>query len=115
MSLAYYMDHHVHAAVVRGLRQRHIDVITVHEDSAARWDDERLLERATSLRRVLFSQDDDLLVIAHQWQRKGRHFAGPVYGAQIRLTIGDAIRDLALIAEIMEPEEMASHIEYIPF
>jgi hypothetical protein len=57
------MDVHVKAAITAGLRQRGIDVLTAQEDGANRLDDDRLLERATALQRVLFSQDDDLLVI----------------------------------------------------
>jgi hypothetical protein len=32
------MDHHVHAAITEGLRQRGVDVLTVHEDWAAQFD-----------------------------------------------------------------------------
>ncbi len=114
MSVPLYMDHHVHAAVTKGLRQRGIDVITAHEDGAAQIDDERLLERATQLGRVLFSQDDDLLAVAHHWLQVGRDFAGLIYGHQLRVTIGQAIRDLELIAQALDPEDMRNHIEFIP-
>lgn len=60
------MDHHVPSAVTAGLRVRGLDVLTAGEDGSAMLDDDALLERASSLGRVLFSQDEDLLVIAHQ-------------------------------------------------
>jgi hypothetical protein len=60
------MDHHVPSAVTAGLRQRGVDVVTSAEDGSDTLDDDALLDRATSLGRVLYSQDQDLLVIAHQ-------------------------------------------------
>ena len=69
VSVRFYLDHHVDAAITEGLRQRGIDVLTCREDGTETWDDEHLLERATALGRVLFSQDDDLLAIAHRHQR----------------------------------------------
>ena len=53
MTLRFYMDHHVPSAITQGLRQRGIDVLTAHEDGAAQFDDEQLLERATQLGRTL--------------------------------------------------------------
>ena len=61
------MDHHIHAAITEGLRQRGVDVLTAHEDGAAQLDDEELLARATQLGRVLFSQDEDLLTLIHRY------------------------------------------------
>jgi predicted nuclease of predicted toxin-antitoxin system len=55
------MDVHVPRAVTTALRLRSIDVLTAQEDRAAQLDDDRLLERATELGRILVSQDEDLL------------------------------------------------------
>jgi hypothetical protein len=108
------MDHHVPAAVTQGLRRRGIDVLTAYEDGTDRWDDARLLERATQLGRVLYSQDDDLLVIAHQWLNTGREIAGLVYAPQ-GTKVGPAVRDLELIGQAMDPAGMRNRIEYIPY
>lgn len=99
MSVGLYMDHHVPAAITRGLRRCDVDVLTAEEDGAADWDDERLLERATHLGRIIFTQDDDLLAIGRQWQNSGREFAGIVYAHQLRITIGQAIRDFGADSE----------------
>ncbi len=115
MTVALYMDHHVHAAITDGLRQRGIDVLTAFDDGAAELDDDELLQRATERGRVLFSQDRDLLVFAHDWQRTGREFAGLVYAHQLGITIGQAIRDLELIATVAEPEDMRNVIEFLPW
>ena len=76
MSVGLYMDHHVPAAITRGLRRCDVDVLTAEEDETADWDDEPLLGRATRLGRIIFTQDDDLLAIGHKWQHAGREFAG---------------------------------------
>lgn len=56
MSVRLYMDVHVRQAVTNGLRLRGIDVITAQEDGATMFDDAELLDRASQLRRVLFTQ-----------------------------------------------------------
>ena len=76
--------------------------------------DHLLLDRATELGRPLFSQDEDLLVEARRRQGTGINFSGLVYARQWQVTIGDCVRDLQLIAEVMEPEELANRVEYLP-
>ncbi len=61
MSVRLYMDGHVSRAVTEGLRLRGVDVLTAQEDGAGGLADPALLDRATELERVLFTQDDDLL------------------------------------------------------
>jgi len=115
VSLILYMDHHVHAGITAGLRRRGVDVLTAAQDGASDWDDEPLLERAGELGRVLFTQDDDLLAITHAWLKGGRDFSGLVYGHQLALTVGQAVRDLELMARVLNPEEMRNRIEFLPF
>ncbi|NLF67981.1 MAG: DUF5615 family PIN-like protein [Candidatus Anammoximicrobium sp.] len=108
------MDPHVPAAVTRGLRRRGIDVLTTEEDQAADWDDEEILARATGLGRIVFTQDDDFLSIGRRGQVSGREFSEILYAHQLRITVGQAIADLALVAKIMTPEEMKNRIEFLP-
>jgi hypothetical protein len=114
VSLSFYLDHHVPAAITNGLRQLQVNVLTVAEDGRADWDDDRLLERALELGRVVFSQDCDFLVLAARWQQARREFAGMVYGHQLRVTVGGAVHDLALIASVMTQAEMRNRVEFLP-
>ena len=114
MTIRLYMDHHVPGPITDGLRQRDIDVITAHEDGAATFDDDVLLERAGQIGRVLFSQDRDLLVIANSWLVAEREFSGLIYAHQLNITIGRAVRDLELLTQVLEPEDMQNHIEFLP-
>ena len=74
-----------------------------------------MLDRATQLDRVLFSQDDDLLREATRRQAAGEAFAGVVYAHQLKVTIGGCIEDLTLIAEVGEPADLANAVEFLPF
>lgn len=114
MPLPFYFDHHAPAAIVRGLRLRGVEVVTAYEDGFDRRDDEALLLRAISLGRVLFTQDEDLLALAHRYQAEGRHFAGVVYAHQMRVSIGRCISDLEIIAQASSADEMADHVEFLP-
>jgi predicted nuclease of predicted toxin-antitoxin system len=114
VSVSLYVDHHVPSAVTGGLRRRGVAVLTAYEDGMAEADDEVLLQRATALGRCVFTQDEDFLVIASQWQRAGRPFAGVIFGSQENLSIGQAIENLELIAKACEPEQMHNGVQFIP-
>jgi hypothetical protein len=88
--------------------------MTAQEDGARRLLDPALLDRATALGRVLFTQDDDLLREAAERQRYSVAFAGVIYGHQLKVTIGQCIRDLELLAKVNEPEDCANRVAYLP-
>jgi hypothetical protein len=113
--LSLYMDHHVHAAITAGVRNRGIDVLTCEDDGTTTMDDDLLLDRATSLGRVLFTEDEDLLAIAQNRQRTGIEFSGVAYAHQLRISIGQAVRDLELVAKVYEPVDMRNRVEYLPY
>lgn len=114
MSVPLYADVHIRGPVIRGLRSRGVDILTAREDGAERLSDSDLLDRATVLGRVLVTQDDDLFSIAASRLQDGKNFAGLVYSHQMRITIGQMIDDLELIAQVNEPAEMVNKIEYLP-
>ena len=91
MSVQLYMDVHVRRAITEGLRLRGVGVLTAQEDGAGDFEDPDLLDRATALGRVLFTQDDDLLREANQ-----------------------CLADLELIAQASEPAEWVNRTEYLP-
>jgi predicted nuclease of predicted toxin-antitoxin system len=108
------MDVHVRGPVTTGLRRRGVDVLTAQQDGTTRWTDERLLNRAAELARVLFTQDDDLLQEAATRQRRGQAFGGVIYAHQQNITVRQTIEDLELIAKVSEPEELANRVTYLP-
>ena len=86
------MDVHIPGAITEGLRQRGVAVLTAQEDGGRRLPDDKLLDRATALGRVLFTRDADLLREATERQRHGVVFAGIIYGHQLDVTIGQCVR-----------------------
>jgi len=114
MGLKLYIDHNVHAEITLGLRRRGVDVITCSEDGTDRADDDVILQRASDLGRIVFTQDTDFLKITGAWLTSGREFGGVVFAQQLGITIGDAIRDLELITEAMGEAEMRNLITHLP-
>ena len=115
MSVALYLDQHVPKAIRRGLRARQVDVVSAFEDGTSEWDDESLLDRVQHVGRVLFTQDEDFLVIASHRQNEGIPFAGVLFARQKDISIQQAIRDLELIAKVCEPSDFANRVEYLPY
>ena len=95
MSLRLYMDEHVPKAVSEGLRQRGVDVLLVQDDGRTGIDDPSLLDRATELKRVLFTRDTDFLKEASRRQSTGQAFGGVIYTHPLRLTIGQCLQEFS--------------------
>jgi len=108
------MDVNVRQAITDGLRLRGVDVLTAQEDGARRLSDTLLLDRATTLGRVLFSQDRDLLREAAERQRRDVPFAGVIYAHQLEATVGQCVKDLELLAYASDPGDFANRVEYLP-
>ncbi len=101
-------------AVTLALRLREVDVLTAQEDGAAELDDAQLMDRATELGPILVSQDEDLLREGAERLREHQGFSGLIYAHQLRITIGQMVEDLELIARATSAEEWWSRIEYLP-
>lgn len=114
MPLALYLDQHVPRAIAAGLRLRGVDVLTAFEDGADTLEDPDLLDRASALGRVLFSQDDDLLIEATRRQTAGIAFGGVVYAHQLRVSIGACVQDLAVIATAGESDDLRNQVLFLP-
>lgn len=114
MTVSLYMDHHIPKAITTGLRLRGVDVLTAYEDGADQLDDARLLGRAHELKRLLFTQDDDLLEEAAKCQRANKPFSGVVYAHQLRATIGACVRDLEIISKNADLSEVENQVIYLP-
>src|SRR5690242_6456158 len=95
--VSFYADEHVAKAVVRGLRERGVDVMTVIEAGLMGAADEEHLAHARSEGRVIFTQDDDFLRL----HAAGMEHAGIAYAPQ-HTPIGEVIRGLMLIYQVLE-------------
>lgn len=114
MPLTVYMDVHVPEAITEALRRRSIDVLTSQEDGTRESSDDMLFQRAVDLGRLLFTQDEDFLTIAAEWQQYGRAFPGVVYAHQDQTAIGRTIDDLELLLTCSEADELENRVVYLP-
>ena len=115
MSVPLYLDHMVSPRVARELRLRGVDVTTAFEDGNAYLRDEPLLERATQLGRVLYTEDDDFFAITARWLATSRDFSGLACAPQRRMSIGETVKQLELIAKAYDPEDVVNLVIHLPW
>lgn len=108
-TIRFHLDEDVDPAIAEGLRRRGIDVTTSQEAGLLAAPDPVQLAYAKGQSRVLFTHDDDHLMLNAQ----GVDHAGIAYCHRLRRSIGEVIDGLELIWEVCEPEEMANRVEYI--
>jgi predicted nuclease of predicted toxin-antitoxin system len=114
MGIGLYMDEHVPKAITIGLRIRGVDVVTAQEDGAATLPDEKLLDRATELGRVLVSFDNDFLMEVDRRQREGIKHGGVIHIKMLKMTVGEVVTDLEVIGKVGEKEDVENQVTYLP-
>jgi predicted nuclease of predicted toxin-antitoxin system len=108
-TIRFHLDEHCDPAIALGLRRRGIDVTTTQEVGMLQATDEAHLRYALERGRVIFTQDADFLRLHAQ----GVRHAGLVYCHQQTRSVGEIIRTLELIWEVLEPEEMRDRVEFL--
>lgn len=109
MPIRFHLDEHIPASVAAGLRRRGIEVSTSVESGLISADDATQLSFAYSSGRVLVTHDADFLRL----HAEGVAHAGIAYCEQGASSIGEILRQLALIYDLLTPEEMAGKIEFL--
>ena len=106
--LKFYMDEHVDRAVADGLQRRGVDVLRAQDVGMHPATDDAHLQLARREGRVIFTQDADFLRL----HALGTTHAGIIYAPQ-HTPIGSIVRSLMLIYEVLPPEEMVNHVEFL--
>jgi uncharacterized protein with PIN domain len=106
--IKFYLDEHIHRAVADGLRRRGIEVLTVQEVRKTGLSDREQLKFALTTQRVLVTMDSDFLAIVSQ----GVSHAGVAYASPGK-SIGELIRAIVLIHDVLTPSDMKNHVEYL--
>lgn len=108
-TIRFHLDENCARAIAIGLRRRGIDVTTTPEVHLVGASDPEQVAYALPAGRVIFTQDRDFLRI-HAGQVP---HPGIAYCENDTKSIGEIIRALELIWEVLEPEEMANRVEYL--
>ncbi len=106
--IRFYADEHVAKIIIKGLRQRGVEVLTVSEAGMLGASDEEHIAFARKEGRVIFTQDVDFLRL----HAKGEKHAGIVYAPQ-QTTVGEIIYGLMLIYQILDADDMEGHLEFV--
>jgi hypothetical protein len=108
-TIRFHLDEHVNPAVADGLRRRGIDVTTTVEAGLIGALDQDQIAFGIKHDRVIVTNDVDFL----RHHNDGVEHSGIAYSHQQSRSVGEMIRTLELIWEILEPEEMRNRIEFI--
>ena len=114
MAVGFYADVHVPAPVILQPRLRGVSILAATEEKTNTLGDHELLDLASSLQRVTLTQDIRFRVLAEDWQRHGRSFAGLVFAHQRQVSFGQMVFDLELIAKATDPNWWKDQIIQLP-
>jgi predicted nuclease of predicted toxin-antitoxin system len=107
--IRFHLDEHVPMSIAAGLRRRGVDVTTATGEELTGASDAGQLSFAAQSGRVLVTQDADFLRL-HQ---TGVGHTGIVYCRQGSLSVGEMLRRLVLVHDLMTAEEMRTRVEYL--
>jgi predicted nuclease of predicted toxin-antitoxin system len=108
-TIRFHLDENCDSRIAAGLRLHGIDLTTTTEAGLLRASDEDQLRFATSEDRVLVTRDADFL----RMSAEGAAHAGIAYFRPEKRSLGELIRLLVLIWEVLEAGEMRGHVEYL--
>jgi predicted nuclease of predicted toxin-antitoxin system len=108
-TIRFHLDEHVDPAVAGGLRRRGIEVTTTADAGLSGEDDPVHIAFANSQQRVICTSDSDFLRL------HGENIAHPgiAYYHQQERSVGELIRALELLWEVLEPDEMRNRVEFM--
>jgi predicted nuclease of predicted toxin-antitoxin system len=108
-AIRFHLDEVCDPRIAAGLRQRGADVTTADEVGLLGVPDEGHLAYAWVQSRVILTHDADFLRL----NVAGAKHAGIIYCPVGSHSLGEMIRSLVLIWELLEPDEMRGQVEYL--
>lgn len=108
-----YADEHVSHAIIRSLRARGMDVVSVTERGGQGTADDVLLDEAFADERVMLTCDTDFLRLADERWTAGVEFAPIVFWPQQQRTVGQVIRTVIQLAIAHTYEQAYSRVFYM--
>ncbi len=108
-----YTNESVPVAIAEGLKRRGIDARSCRDVGNYGLPDEQQFDYACQNGLVIFTHDDDFLKLNAEYMAQGREHPGLIYAHQRDYSIGECIRRIKLIVDVLSPEEMRDHIEFL--
>ena len=108
-AIRFHLDENCDPRIAAGLRALGVDITTTADAGLLRAPDEHHLAFAVTDNRAIVTQDTDFLRLA----AAGREHSGIVFYSQGSRSIGQVIRAVQLIWELLEPDEMRNRVEYL--
>ena len=106
--LKIYADESVNVAIVEGLKRRGVNAFSAKDLGKLGLTDEEQSKTAIQNKAVIFTHDTDFIKIA-----LNKNHSGIIYVHQQKLTIGECIKKLKLIAETKTTQEMVNQIVFL--
>jgi predicted nuclease of predicted toxin-antitoxin system len=111
-NIKIYTDESVSFAVVSGLRLLGVEVQSCQEANNRGLSDVQQLDYAYKNDFVIFTHDDFLKIDAEYMSQEKNH-CGIIYAHQKDYSFGECVRRLKLAVDILSPEEMKNHVEFL--
>lgn len=108
-TIRFHLDENCDPRIALGLRRRGVEITTTADSGLLHATDQSHLAFAHADRRVIVTQDPDFLRI----HALGEPHSGIAFFRSNSRSIGDVIRSLLLIWELLESQEMANHVEFL--
>ncbi|MEO8498229.1 MAG: DUF5615 family PIN-like protein [Planctomycetota bacterium] len=108
-----YADEHVSNAIIRSLRARDMDVVSVTERGGQGTADDVLLDAALADERIMLTCDTDFLRLAGERWAAGVEFAPIVFWPQQHRTVGQIVRTVIQLAAAHAYEQACSRVFYL--
>jgi predicted nuclease of predicted toxin-antitoxin system len=105
-----YADENIESSIIEGLRRRKIKVFSAVELGYRARSDEFHLAKASHLGSVVLTHDVDFLMMANA---SGRAHRGIIFAHAKNVSIGECIRGVELIVNVLREEDMKNHIEFL--
>ena len=109
MEVKYYLDENIAKSVLKGLRRKGIDTVSVTDVGMRTKSDIEHIQKALELGRVIVTFDNDFLKLNNE----GVTHAGIAFFQDSYTSVDDMIRDLELLYQVMDAEDMFNHVEYL--
>ena len=106
--IAFYTNESVNVAVAEALKRRGVKVKSARDADNLGVSDKDQLDYANKNNLVIVTHDDDFLSIAINSKHNGI-----AYVHQQKYSVGDLIRKLKLLWDLVEQKDIINHVEFL--